>query len=170
MALWKNEDGNDYSKSENDFIDKVLSELKQSEKIMYEDFITRIRNLFIKINKTKCSNCKSRYWNGSDNTLKNGYPNDRGCCIYCAGAKGYFSSEEMFIFDKVKEKYYDNENGFFDPLKMKCSLPRQLRSDTCLAYVCNDYDLWTEAKHMCQILFELKKLQYKRSIVKSEET
>jgi hypothetical protein len=164
MVLWKNEEGKAYPKLENDLIDRVLSELTASEKTMYEQYISKIRDLFTETNKTKCSKCTNGSWNGPDYQLKNGSSNDRGCCIVCAGNKGYFQTynHDWFILQKVKRKYYDPNNGFFDTSKMRCSLPRQLRSETCLTYACN-YEIWNKAASLCKVLSQIRLLQYERS-------
>jgi len=137
MVIYRDEYGNKLSVKETNLVNNVLSELTDREKSRYEKVIQYLNELFRDFNSEKCPHCKNTSWVGPTHLLKDGSPNNRGCCRNCAGDKGYYRShrKDMFIFPLV-EKYFNETDGFFDPVNMRCSLPRQLRSCVCLGYVC----------------------------------
>ncbi len=101
-----------------------------------------LAKIFDKLNDDICSDC------GKDNKSEK----PTGCCGACARKVGHFREpkyhETFQLMEKIKEMFlFDSKTyGFFDDEKMRCKLPRELRSYTCLDYACQRMKL-TSAKH-----------------------
>ena len=82
--------------------------------------VNKLDKIFIPLNKTVCVSC------------------DCCCCKYCKENKGFF--HDLGIFKERKKKFaFDKEKGFLT--EKGCSIPRGLRSSTCLRFVCRKMEL-----------------------------
>lgn len=168
MSIWKDENGNDYPDKINKLIDSAMSELNDEEKELYEKLTQDLIILFKKFNKKYCPKCSNEDWVNSRLYTQDGVgkQNDRGCCVHCFGNKGYFRSYNYDNHNVTHvKKFFKRKDGFFDPKKMSCSLPRQLRSSTCLRYVCyqkKDVSIRDKAADIVGVLENLKWIQLQR--------
>ena len=72
-----------------------------------------------------------RLYHGSENS-------NRCCCNNCHGANGHLSNVQLTDIPKIARRF-KKDVGFWRQGK-GCILPRELRSDTCVTYLCRVYD------------------------------
>ena len=63
--------------------------------------------------------------------------NPRCCCNNCHGATGHFTNIQLTDTPKIA-RHFKEKVGFWRKGR-GCILPRELRSDTCITYICNTY-------------------------------
>jgi hypothetical protein len=110
-----------------------------------EPALARLEELFRDTVPEVCSKVDDCYWNRATDLHRIKRPR-HGCCSDCGKTRGYFSFSVCRDSDTVQSNAqhralqemfgFSEENGYFDPDKKECKLPRQLRSITCLAFVC----------------------------------
>jgi hypothetical protein len=124
-----------------------------------------LEEIFHPINITACAKCRTRF---NDDDDEPDLP-QRGCCGGCSSAGGYiyrdFTSKEDYL--KIKEHFWINDSyGFFDPEKLRCNIPRMLRSYTCLVFgtSCGDKLHYTQERKRtalveahCKVIKKYKK-------------
>lgn len=125
--------GNPIPEWAQDVMNKVFPDLTLQQKKYYDHLIHITERQFENINKFICSDCVRA--SSKDGVMAFATKN-RGCCNHCWSRGGYFFSNDDKIFKEVKN-YIKPNNGFFDIKNHCCSLPRQLRSFTCLNYYCD---------------------------------
>jgi hypothetical protein len=121
---------------------KLLKELFEADHSLHYRIIIDnskiLADIFDEKNKEICSTCPRI----QTRDLK------YGCCSDCGHSNGYFRNlydnivSNLFL-NKMKKKFnFDKKKfGFFNSEKMICSLPREIRSYTCLNYICGDMKL-----------------------------
>ena len=131
--------------------ERLCATIPQEWYEVYNQCIEGLEKIFKPYNSTRCANCQ---------TVQPKRPNC-GCCYNCASYRGFtqgyakdmgmvvgipFDTTTGFDFQKAIDNSdddwnywnYDDEGwGFFDPEKHRCSVPRHLRSNTCLGYFCS---------------------------------
>jgi len=71
-------------------------------------------------------------------TVSNPTGSSRCCCVGCSDSIGYlrhFNYEDLPLYADL----YNTKNGFWQP-GIGCTLPRSLRSSTCVGYHCAKYN------------------------------
>lgn len=104
------------------------------------DLTRTLEYVFREPNKQVCSKCDrcAEYCEMSNE-------HHRGCCHDCAIVYGYYRVSLDGMQGKTAAKHlrrywWDEVYGFFNPVEMRCNLPREYRSVVCLAYTCGDVD------------------------------
>lgn len=116
----------------------------------YADAVSTIESLFVKSNSKSCSKCRTYYGNNSWKKQQD-VRVDRGCCGDCAKQTGYFyaNRDGLQHFEhswnehdierlpnSIRKHWWDHAYGFFNPIELRCNLPRELRSNVCLGFHC----------------------------------
>lgn len=110
--------------------------------------------------------CKGARAKLTNNKRKIDLPMRMCCCGGCAYTKGYLRG---FVLESNLETYnklYKDKIGFWRP-RGGCSLPRELRSSTCLYFNCSNQDI----SNMRRVLDELEceALELNAKILKERE-
>jgi hypothetical protein len=144
-------------------LDDLFSACTDADKKFYDRLIHINERQFENFNREICSVCDDKYWQkealgGSEEN------NGRGCCCKCKSSKGYANSGLTDGLHKpFKNKFC--KTGFFDMNIMGCSLPRHIRSPTCLRYSCDKFgfDNAYMATKISQAIASMRSLAYQKS-------
>jgi hypothetical protein len=99
------------------------------------DAAAKLEELYHEMNTTRCTHCTNKYGPKVLHGVKTEDTIQRGCCGGCASHMGYLTDSP--IYSKIVKLYWwDRVYGFFNPVELRCNIPRLLRSDTCLGYLC----------------------------------
>ena len=105
----------------------------------------KLSKIFDKVNDEICGNCSR------DKHREGNIKLPTGCCTPCFKENGFFRIP-LFLatyqnLEKIKKEFnFDKDHyGFFNNDTKRCNLPRELRSGTCLRYVCSEMKI-TESK------------------------
>jgi hypothetical protein len=128
----------------------MVKHIQRHDQQAYKEAIATVESLFAKSNASACSKCKTTYgsngWKGKSDVRK-----DRGCCGDCGRQTGYFyaSRDGLSHFEHswdltdierlplaIRKHWWDHAYGFFNPIDLRCNLPRELRSNVCLGFHC----------------------------------
>jgi hypothetical protein len=98
------------------------------------DVTRNLEHIFKTPNADICSKCTAY----SD---EKGNEHNRGCCRNCASMYGHFHKVNDGIDGKpaaklLKNYWWDDVYGYFNPIDMRCGLPREYRSVVCLSFMC----------------------------------
>jgi hypothetical protein len=140
MFIFTSASGEPISEDANLLLNDIID---PSEYVEFNNLTHQIENHFYEWNRTHCSNCTTKHgWIINNRNEKFSY--SHGCCNDCGHNLGYFSNagteksyKGLQNFLLSHQELYDKVNGYFDEEQFGCSLPRHIRSGTCLSYCCN---------------------------------
>ena len=146
-------DGTPIPEWANVFLNGKIKE--ESDRKMFNKLIHKIEKYFSEWNEEHCTECSSREWQKQRPEFKYSH----GCCRDCWGHQGYFNDYEHTGMEERsmlvgRKELFSEVHGFFNESIYGCSLPRHLRSRTCLRYCC-DFKKWETidpiVKKACEI-------------------
>lgn len=169
--IWTQPNGKPYEKEWQVALNFAFRDMTTKQKKEYQSLCQKIDDICRNFNNTICSTCSGNVVH-KETVFVDRYPNGEfitdlvrydTCCRRCASNNGYFSvydegtNVNMILRMIANVTKHNKLYGYLDYSKKACSLPREIRSNTCLRFFCSKGE--KERKLVQPILLKINKIR-----------